>query len=147
MFTFIIFTHEDPTWYDLDNTLSCALVSGITLSTNFTDRFLSSSSSQSVMPHLPYQETILSRYHCEKLNISPYAHNVGQNESLVKATSRYMNTKMKRPQELLKKKPNKLHGLKQVPYTEGIKVQDHLLGYKAVLINVCYTRIACHQTN
>ena len=69
----------------------------------------------------------LSRNHSITLplweNVSPYAHNVGQNECLVKATSRYMNTNMITPQELLKKSPTSFmfwkrsHTLKVSKYT------------------------------
>lgn len=51
---FQLFVYSQPTWYDFDSTLSWARVSGITLSINFTDLLLSSSSSHSVIPHSPY---------------------------------------------------------------------------------------------
>ena len=54
IFVFQLSVYSQPTWYDFDSTLSWARVSGITLSINFTDLLLSSSSSHSVIPHSPY---------------------------------------------------------------------------------------------
>ena len=51
---FQLSVYSQPTWYDFDSTLNWARVSGITLSINFTDLLLSSSSSHSVIPHSPY---------------------------------------------------------------------------------------------
>ena len=50
---FQLSVYSQPTWYDFDSTLNWARVSGITLSINFTDLLLSSSSSHSVIPHSP----------------------------------------------------------------------------------------------